>query len=241
MKDLPPEYSAGIWLSMALAFVGGYTDAATYVVSTVFAGHISGNLVLAAISMVSMQWRQAALRAGAVLTMVIAIGATSVLDTGPVRRTKIRGTRVPPLTLALFLEAAFFLVPGGFLLAHHPLPTEVNVLLLSVGLGLQTGALRRTNGASVYTAFMAGMVTRLAEGETEKLEGRRDSTLDDSLANNDAGTLAKLAGAFTVGACAGSGMALHANRFAVVAAGLVLLLLAVGHTVRATTGSGAPA
>src|SRR5258708_12029970 len=45
------------WLSFGLAFVGGYCDAAGYVLARTFTGHITGTLVLAAISVAGHDWR----------------------------------------------------------------------------------------------------------------------------------------------------------------------------------------
>ena len=38
------------WLSFGLAFVGGYGDAASFVLTKTFTGHVTGNLVLTAIA-----------------------------------------------------------------------------------------------------------------------------------------------------------------------------------------------
>jgi uncharacterized membrane protein YoaK (UPF0700 family) len=38
------------WLSFGLAFVGGYGDAAGFVLAKTFTGHVTGNLVLGAIA-----------------------------------------------------------------------------------------------------------------------------------------------------------------------------------------------
>ena len=38
------------WLAFGLAFVGGYSDAASFVLATTFTGHVTGNLVLGAIA-----------------------------------------------------------------------------------------------------------------------------------------------------------------------------------------------
>ena len=45
------------WLYFGLAFVGGYCDAAGYVLAKTFTGHITGTLVLAAISIAAHDWR----------------------------------------------------------------------------------------------------------------------------------------------------------------------------------------
>jgi len=47
----------GMWLSLGLAFVGGYGDAASFVLAKTFTGHVTGNLVLAAIAVAAHDWR----------------------------------------------------------------------------------------------------------------------------------------------------------------------------------------
>jgi uncharacterized membrane protein YdcZ (DUF606 family) len=46
-------------LSFGLAFVGGYGDAASFVLAKTFTGHVTGNLVLAAIAVAAHDWRAA--------------------------------------------------------------------------------------------------------------------------------------------------------------------------------------
>jgi uncharacterized membrane protein YoaK (UPF0700 family) len=41
---------ADAWLSFGLAFIGGYGDAASFVLAKTFTGHVTGNLVLGAIA-----------------------------------------------------------------------------------------------------------------------------------------------------------------------------------------------
>ena len=45
------------WLSFGLAIVGGYCDAAGYVLAKTFTGHVTGAMVLAAISAAGHDWR----------------------------------------------------------------------------------------------------------------------------------------------------------------------------------------
>jgi uncharacterized membrane protein YoaK (UPF0700 family) len=222
VKNFPPEFSASLPLSAALAFVGGYTDAATFVVTGLFAGHISGNAVLFPISVVTKNWPHAELAAAAVAVMVFGIGASTVLDSAPVRRS-----RIPPLTLALLAEIVLFLAAGIPSALHHSLPHGTGLLLLCFAMGLQTGALRRANGVSVYTAFMAGMVARLSEGETDRLEGRRDSPADSNVP-----ILAKLFGAFMLGAFLGAGLAVYARPYAYLTGALFLIACAVLHSTQ---------
>ena len=45
------------WLALGLAFVGGYCDAASFVLAKTFTGHVTGNLVLGAIAVAALDWR----------------------------------------------------------------------------------------------------------------------------------------------------------------------------------------
>ncbi len=44
------------WSSLGLAFVGGYADASSYLLAQTFTGHITGNSILAAVSLVNREW-----------------------------------------------------------------------------------------------------------------------------------------------------------------------------------------
>jgi hypothetical protein len=46
------------WLSYGLAFVGGYGDAASFVLAKTFTGHVTGNLVLAAIAVAAHECKR---------------------------------------------------------------------------------------------------------------------------------------------------------------------------------------
>lgn len=56
------NHRSDFWLSFELAFVGGYCDAAGYVIAKTFTGHITGILVLAAISLAGRNWGTLLLR-----------------------------------------------------------------------------------------------------------------------------------------------------------------------------------
>jgi uncharacterized membrane protein YoaK (UPF0700 family) len=45
------------YLSLGFAFVGGYGDAASFVLAKTFTGHVTGNLVLGAIAVAAQDWR----------------------------------------------------------------------------------------------------------------------------------------------------------------------------------------
>ncbi len=53
----PDTRARDTWLSFGLAFVGGYVDAASFVLAKTFTGHVTGNLVLGAIALAAHDWR----------------------------------------------------------------------------------------------------------------------------------------------------------------------------------------
>src|ERR1700686_495853 len=62
-ETIPPDK----WLSFALAFVGGYSDAASVVLAKTFTGHVTGSLVLAAVAIAAHEWRALLTHLSAVL------------------------------------------------------------------------------------------------------------------------------------------------------------------------------
>src|ERR1700730_2991975 len=61
------------WLSLGLAFVGGYGDAASFVLAKTFTGHVTGNLVLAAIAVAAHDLRSMVGPLSAIVTFLIGI------------------------------------------------------------------------------------------------------------------------------------------------------------------------
>jgi uncharacterized membrane protein YoaK (UPF0700 family) len=58
-------------LSCCLAFVGGYGDAASFILAKSFTGRVTGNLVLGAIAIAAHQWRTALQHLSAIVTFVM--------------------------------------------------------------------------------------------------------------------------------------------------------------------------
>ena len=50
------ELANNMWLSCGLAFVGGYADAASFILAKTCTGHVTGNFVLTAISIAGRDW-----------------------------------------------------------------------------------------------------------------------------------------------------------------------------------------
>jgi uncharacterized membrane protein YoaK (UPF0700 family) len=72
------------WLSLGLAFVGGYGDAAGFVLAKTFTGHVTGNLVLEAIAATAHDWRAMVGHLSAIVTFLIGV-VLSVLILRPLK------------------------------------------------------------------------------------------------------------------------------------------------------------
>jgi uncharacterized membrane protein YoaK (UPF0700 family) len=142
------------WLPLGLAFVGGYGDAASFVLARTFTGHVTGNLVLGAISVAARDWRSAFGHVSAIIAFLTGI-LLSVLVARPLKAWTSR----PPLSSIMGIEV--ILVTAASLALASPLVarTEIFVVCVSLALGLQNGAFRRAGGISVHTTFLTGMIT----------------------------------------------------------------------------------
>lgn len=142
------------WLPLGLAFVGGYGDAASFVLAKTFTGHVTGNLVLGAISVAARDWRSAFGHVSGIIAFLAGI-SLSVL----VARPLTAWTSRPPLSSIMGIEV--ILITAASLASASPLAarTEIFVVCVSLALGLQNGAFRRAGGISVHTTYLTGMIT----------------------------------------------------------------------------------
>jgi uncharacterized membrane protein YoaK (UPF0700 family) len=166
----PPES----WLCFALAVIGGYGDAASVILAKTFTGHITGSLILAAITIAAHQWKALAEHLSAVSFFLIGIVSSVVIE-------RILTTRTSLKTLSTVLGIEVFLTAAAYLaLAAPDAPrVEIFIICLSLALGMQNGAFQRTGGISVHTTYLTGMITTLMT--TEVNEQRADRTRDPKL------------------------------------------------------------
>jgi uncharacterized membrane protein YoaK (UPF0700 family) len=144
----PPE----AWLYLALAFVGGYGDAAGVVLAKTFTGHVTGNLVLAAIAVAAHEWSALMAHLSAVL----------------IERALVAWPSIESLPTVLGMEVILTMTAYLALASRAAPRVEAFVVCLSLALGLQNGAFQRTGGISVHTTYLTGMITRLMTAEAEK-------------------------------------------------------------------------
>jgi uncharacterized membrane protein YoaK (UPF0700 family) len=207
------------WLSFGLAFVGGYGDAASFVLAKTFTGHVTGNMVLAAIAVAARDWRAVLEHFLAIVTFLIGISLSVVI----VRSLKTSPSwPLPPTVMGievLLIVAASFALASGT--AHG---VEIFVVFVSLALGLQNGAFRRVGDISVHTTYLTGMITSLISTETEKYAS---DVVPPSVTVPDPKTslLCEIWIAFVLGAGTGAAMALHFKALGMLGAALLLIPL----------------
>jgi uncharacterized membrane protein YoaK (UPF0700 family) len=211
--------SPGEGLIYSLAFVGGFGDAAGFVLAKTFTGHITGNLVLAAVSIATLDWATTLVRLSAVLAFVAGI----LLSVACARLAAVH--RWPPLAAAFLGELVLIIAGSLMLMSHTTTGTEIFVLCLSLALGLQNGAFRRAGGVSVHTTYLTGMLTGLIVSEVEKLLSHPMS--EPAAYDNGIRLVYRIWLSFFVGAAAGAALVLRFDEAGMLALVLLLCVLIV--------------
>jgi uncharacterized membrane protein YoaK (UPF0700 family) len=222
------------WLTFGFALIGGYGDAVGFVLAKTFTGHITGSLVLAAITMAARDWRGTFAHFSAVVCFLSGIPLSALLT-----RLSAVWPSSPTLTIVMVVEV--LLIVAGYLAwaFHAPKAVEILVVCLSLALGLQNGAFRHTGGISVHTTYLTGTITGLIATKTEQLAFRATSvpatTLDPKF-----GLLCGVWVVFVLGAAIGAAAALHFRERGILGAALILFAIIVRNfrvELRASPGS----
>jgi len=211
----------GMWLSLGVAFVGGYGDAASFILAKTFTGHVTGNLVLAAVAVAAHEWRAALGRLSAIVTFLIGIFVSVVI----VRPLKAWSSW-PLLPTIMGMEVILIGLASLALASAMAHGTEIFVIFVSLALGLQNGAFRRAGGISVHTTYLTGMITSLISTEAEKYAS---GVLPVSSRAPDP-KIELLCGiwiAFVAGAGVGAALVLHFGAVGMLGAALLLIPLAL--------------
>src|SRR5260370_31524532 len=158
---------------IGLAFVGGYADASSYLLARTFTGHLTGNCVLAAVSAASKEWYITLDRLLAVIVFLAGILVSLILN----RFVPVR-LRQYSLAIAMFIEV--LLIVSASLSLSNRANAELFIVCMCLALGIQNDALHKTNGISVHSTYMTGMVTTLMQKHFSHLSSRRSLNEDSS-------------------------------------------------------------
>jgi uncharacterized membrane protein YoaK (UPF0700 family) len=206
-------------ISIGLAFVGGYADASSYLLARTFTGHLTGNCVLAAVSAASKDWYLMLDRLLAVIVFLAGILISLILNFVPVR------LRQYSLAIAMFIEV-LLVVSASFFLVNRA-NGELFIGCMCLALGIQNGALNKTNGIGVHSTYVTGMVTTLMQksfGRLSLKSGSREDSSKDS-ARLTIRVLAPMWISFILGAFAGAVIVSSFNSIGLLGIALVLILL----------------
>jgi uncharacterized membrane protein YoaK (UPF0700 family) len=207
------------WLTFGLAFVGGYADAACFVLAKTFTGHVTGNLVLGAIAVAAHDWRAMLGRFSAIVTFLIGVLLSTLiahsLKARPLRRLL---PTIMGIEVILIVAASLAFAPDV------PVRVQIFIIVLSLALGLQNGAHRCAGGISVHTTYLTGMLTSLITTEADRFAS--GAVLQPTMLSDP--KISLLSGiwiAFVVGAGVGAAMALHFKGLGMLGAALLLIVL----------------
>jgi uncharacterized membrane protein YoaK (UPF0700 family) len=203
----PPQ----AWLYFALAVVGGYGDAASMVLAKTFTGHITGNLVLAAIAIPAHEWNPLVARLSAALFFLVGVVSSVLIERALVARSVLKS-----LSAVLSIEVILTIAAYLALASRAPPRVEIFVVCLSLALGMQNGAFQRTGGINAHTTYLTGMITSLI---TEQATKRAD---DPKLK-----TLYGIWLAFFMGAAVGAAMACRLKETSVLGVTVLLLMILI--------------
>jgi len=206
------------WLSFGFALVGGYVDAAGFVLAKTFTGHVTGNLVLAAIAIVAHDWRLTFAHFSAVTCFLAGI-PLSVL----IARLPAAWPPSPLLTTVGGIEVLLIIAAYVAVASRTTAGVEILVICLSLALGLQNGAFRRTGGISVHTNYLTGMITGLIASELEiasQVPPDRTIALDPK-----SGLLFGIWALFVLGAVMGAAATFQFRALGILGAALILLVI----------------
>lgn len=220
--------SANEWLSFGLALVGGYGDAAGFVIAKTFTGHVTGSLVLATIGMAQHDWRATLGHISAVVFFLMGIPLSILIE-----RALAYWSSWRMLPTIMGIEVILIVTAYFALASHAARGTELFVICMSLALGLQNGAFRRTGGISVHTTYLTGTITSLIGMQMDRYSS---PVLPIPMAAPDApdAKVRIFCGvwiAFVLGGSAGAIMVLRLGEAGILGAALLLLTVIFGNSI----------
>jgi uncharacterized membrane protein YoaK (UPF0700 family) len=210
------QLQSHVWLSPGLAFVGGYADAACFLLANPFTGHVAGNLVLTAISVAHADWPTFSRRVLAITLFLAGIPCGVILERCVASR---RAWSLLPAIMGT--EIVLILMAYVALTSHRAARLDVFIACMSLALGMQNGGFHTTGGVSVHTTYLTGMITDLVRTEAEQHTSAALSRA--SAPDPKRSTLCGIWLAFVFGAASGAAMGFALKRSRLLALGYCYL------------------
>lgn len=211
---------AAFSISIGLAFIGGYADASSYLLARTFTGHLTGNCVLAAVSAASGDWYLTVDRILAVIVFLVGILCSLTLN-----RFAPSRWQQSSLAIAMLIEVLLFL--SASILLSNSANKELFIVCMCLALGIQNGALHKTNGISVHSTYMTGMVTMLMQKSFDHLSSKQSPQEDFSTgsARHTIQVLTPMWISFILGALMGAVIVLRFHQIGLLGMAFLLILL----------------
>jgi uncharacterized membrane protein YoaK (UPF0700 family) len=200
------------------------TPAAGFLLSNTFTGHVTGNLVLAAISVAHEDWPTFSRRVLAIALFLAGIPFSVILERVVASR---RAWSLLPAMMGI--EIVLILIAYFALTSHLDAQLEVFITCMSLALGLQNGGFHKAGGISVHTTYLTGMITDLVRTEAEKHTSAALSRA--SAPDPKRSMLCGIWLAFVLGAAIGAAMVFRLEALAIVGAALLLLATLIREAV----------
>jgi uncharacterized membrane protein YoaK (UPF0700 family) len=216
------------WLSCGLAFVGGYSDAASFILAKTFTGHITGNFVLTAISIAGQDWPTFFRR-----VLAITLFLTGILLNVTLEQVLARKSSWSLLPTVMGLEIVLISTAYFALTSHLAARLELFVICMSVALGLQNGAWREAGGITVHSTYVTGMVTNLLTTGARRYLSK---AVQESSPDPKVSLLCGIWLAFVCGAALGAALVFRFQALGILGAALVLLALLIRQSIKRELG-----
>lgn len=191
-----------------MAAACGIADAVGFVHTGVFAANMTGNTVLAALSIANRDWPLALDR---VVTLAIFFGGAMAGRT--LQRLWPHASWLPLLVEALLISVAAFVDPER----------TSAIWLVAAAMGIQATAATRVRGLTISTVVVTSTMARLAENAVDALAG--DPRSEES-GRSAPGGLALAWGSYAVGAVAAV-LLMKATTLPLLAAAAVVFLVSL--------------
>ena len=150
------DYRNPKWIFLGLAFVGGYSDAASFILANTFTGHVTGNIVLTAVSVAAHDWEIFSRRVLA-LTLFLTGTILSVI----LERIFAGKSSWPLLSVVLSLEVVLISIAYFALTSSLAIGAKLFVSCRALAMGLQNGVWQEAGGITVHSTYVTGMTTKL--------------------------------------------------------------------------------
>lgn len=189
-----------------MAAACGIADAVGFTHTGLFAANMTGNTVLAGISLAHQDW---AIALDRVVTLATFFGGAMA---GRVLQRTWQGAPWLPLFVeAVLIAASAFVDPGQTLF----------IWLLAAAMGIQASALTKVHGIAISTVVVTSTMARLAETTVDRLAG---DPSPEGRARHAPAALASMWIAYAVGAVAAVLLMKATSLSLLVPAGVVLLV-----------------